>query len=147
MSKITSVTREQLETLRDRYLELIKEEVELFGVQPTELRALVGRLGEIECVRRVNGSFPEAVNQHGYDVICSKGRRISVKTTAVRDEEMHQPIKFNLKTIDQVDDVMVLRFKNGALETLYYGPVEKVVGISTKDGWVGLRRLSKLVGY
>src|SRR3546814_11525292 len=53
-----------------------------FGVKPTEVRHLIGRLGEFHCALQVGGNLAHMANQHGFDVVCSNDRRISVKTTA-----------------------------------------------------------------
>lgn len=54
-----------------------------WGVEPTELRHLIGRIGELYAALISNGQMATEVNQKGYDVVSEKGERISVKTTAM----------------------------------------------------------------
>ena len=51
------IATEKIKLLYNKYLELIKLEVEVFGVKPTELRHLVGRLAEFYCALQVEGSL------------------------------------------------------------------------------------------
>ena len=53
-----------------------------WGVAPTELRHLCGRIGELYVAMVTNGQMALNVNQRGYDVVSGVGERISVKTTA-----------------------------------------------------------------
>ena len=76
------ITADRIQQLYDKYLELIRLEIVEFGVKPTEVRHLIGRLGEFHCALQVGGTLAHLANQHGFDVICRNGRRISVKTTA-----------------------------------------------------------------
>lgn len=131
MSTFDNISREQLVKLRDRYLELIKEEVELFGVKPTELRHLIGRLGEFECALHVGGTLAHRANQNGFDVVCSKGRRVSVKATAQKTGF----VAIGKNTLHLADDLMVLQYVEGRLELLYYGCINEAVKVCrTYDG-------------
>ncbi|WP_058361165.1 DUF6998 domain-containing protein [Xanthomonas translucens] len=76
------ITTGRIQQLYDKYLELVRLETEEFGVKPTELRHLIGRLGEFYCALQASGTLAHFANQHGFDVVCGNGRRISVKTTA-----------------------------------------------------------------
>jgi len=109
----------QIQVLYDRYLDLIKMEVEQFGVKATEVRHLIGRLGEFYCALKVGGSLAPVANQPGFDVVCRSGRRISVKATAQKTGF----VAISSKTLNKVDDVMVLQYVEGRFEHLYYGPV------------------------
>ncbi len=60
-----------------------------WGVAPTELRHLSGRIGELYSALITNGQMVIEVNQKGYDVVSSTGERISVKTTAKMDSNGH----------------------------------------------------------
>ena len=57
------ISFERIVALRDQYLSLIKLEVEEFGVKPTEIRHLIGRLGEFECAIIVGGTLAQRANQ------------------------------------------------------------------------------------
>ena len=115
------ITTAQIRFLYDKYLELIKLEVEVFGVKPTEVRHLIGRLGEFYCALKVEGSLARTPNQHGFDVVCKNGRRISVKTTAQKSGF----VPISSKTIHLVDDLMIIQYADGELSTVYYGCVKK----------------------
>ena len=49
-----------------------------WGVPPTELRHLIGRIGELYAALITNGQMATEVNQQGYDVVSVNGERISV---------------------------------------------------------------------
>lgn len=63
------ITLKNIKVLRDRYLELVNLEILKFGVKPTEVRHLIGRLGEFHCALAVKGELSHRANQHGFDVI------------------------------------------------------------------------------
>ena len=67
----------------------------------------------------IGGTLAHLTNQHGFDVICKNGRRVSVKTTA----QQTGFVPIGKSTLDKVDDLMVLQYHEGALFTIYYGPV------------------------
>ncbi|HCZ9047618.1 TPA: hypothetical protein O4G41_004542 [Vibrio alginolyticus] len=114
---------EQIKQLHDKYLELVEFEVKRFGVKPTEVRHLIGRLGEFYCALTVNGTMSHVVNQHGFDVLGPTGRRISVKTTAQKTGF----VRISAKTLDQVDDLMVIQFRNDRLDEVYFGEVTTAI--------------------
>jgi hypothetical protein len=113
------ITTDQIQQLYDKYLELIRLEIMEFGVKPTEVRHLIGRLGEFYCALKVNGVLAHKANQHGFDVVCSNGNRVSVKTTA----QITGFVPISKSTIDKVDDLMIVQYRDGELFTVYYGPV------------------------
>ncbi|KXK01434.1 MAG: hypothetical protein UZ17_ACD001001657 [Acidobacteria bacterium OLB17] len=115
------ITSEKIRELRllDRYLELLRLEVDELGVKPTELRHLIGRIGEFYCALTVDGSLAIQTNQPGFDVLSPAGRRISVKTTA----QSSGFVAISKSTEGEADDLMVVRYKDGALSTIYYGPI------------------------
>lgn len=78
-----------------------------WGVPPTELRHLCGRIGELYAALITNGQMATEVNQKGYDVVGGDGEKISVKTTAMMGTGGH--VNFNSNTLDQVDRIIVLR--------------------------------------
>lgn len=117
------ITQEQIRILYNKYLELIELETCEFRVKPTEVRHLIGRLGEFYCALKTKGTLAHTVNQQGFDVISYSGRRVSVKTTAQKTGF----IPISATTINKVDDVMILQLKDGALNILYHGEIQKAV--------------------
>lgn len=75
-----------------------------WGVQPQELRALTGRIGELYAAMITRGQMALASNQRGYDVVSAEGERISVKTITTSNG-----IRFNAATFGEVDRVIILR--------------------------------------
>ena len=75
-----------------------------WGVNPSELRHLTGRIGELYTAMITRGQMALAVNQRGYDVISAEGQRISVKTVTISNH-----LTFRKSTIQEVDRVVVLR--------------------------------------
>lgn len=120
------ITKDRLIVLRDQYLKLIKLEIEEFGVKPTEVRHLIGRLGEFECALIVEGELSHRANQHGFDVVTKDGRKISVKTTAQRTGF----IAISEKTSHFADDLMLLQYIDGNLVTIYYGCIKKAISVA-----------------
>ncbi len=47
-----------------------------WGVPPTELRHLCGRIGELYAALITNGQMATEVNQRGYDVVSANGERV-----------------------------------------------------------------------
>lgn len=115
------ITPERLVALRDQYLQLVKLEVEEFGVKPTEVRHLIGRLGEFECALLVGGTLAHRANQHGFDVVAGDGRRVSVKATAQKTGF----IAISKKTLHYADDLMLLQYADARLSVVYYGCIRK----------------------
>ena len=113
----------KLEQLYNKYLEVLKLEIEYFNHKPTELRHLIGRLGEIFCAIQTKGSLAQEVNQHGHDVIAKDGIRISVKTTAQNSGF----ISLNPKTLDRVDKIMVVLYENNSFKVIYFGIVKPLI--------------------
>jgi len=111
----------QIKKLYEEYLEMLRFEMNVLGCKATELRHLIGRLGEFFCVLYTNGELAKVTNQHGFDVI-KDGRRISVKTTA-QDNSF---ITINKNTFDQFDDFFVVQYKDDDFKVLFYGPKEEI---------------------
>ena len=119
----------------------------LWGVPPTELRHLSGRIGELYAALITNGQMATEVNQEGYDVVSALGERVSVKATAMMGLSGH--ISFNPNTLAKVDRVMILRINTEEMqiETLLNEPKEKAVelmGNPSTNGKVSIP-LSKLI--
>lgn len=123
----------RIQQLYDQYLALVQLEIAEFGVKPTELRHLIGRLGEFHCALQVGGTLAHVANQHGFDVVCRHGRRISVKTTAQRTGFV--PVA--KATIDKVDDLMIIQYREGELSTVYYGPIGSAIAAARYYNHVG----------
>jgi hypothetical protein len=94
-----------------------------WGVPPTELRHLCGRIGELYAALITNGQMATEVNQKGYDVVSAEGERISVKTTASMGNKT--TISFNINTLIYVDRVIVLRINTEEMqiETILNEPI------------------------
>jgi len=98
-----------------------------WGVPPTELRHLIGRIGELYAALITNGQMATEVNQKGYDIISGLGERISVKTTAVMKGS--GLISFNQNTLDQVDRVIILRINTEEMQ------IETLLDKSVEETW------------
>ena len=85
-----------------------------WGVPPTELRHLIGRIGELYAALITNGQMATEVNQQGYDVVSGLGERVSVKTTAVMKGS--GIISFNPNTLNQVDRIIILRINTEEMQ-------------------------------
>ncbi|BBJ22802.1 DUF6998 domain-containing protein [Candidatus Nitrotoga sp. AM1P] len=85
-----------------------------WGVPPTELRHLCGRIGELYAALITNGQMATEVNQRGYDVVSESGERISVKTTAMMGLTGH--VTFNSRSLEFVDRVIVLRMNTEEMQ-------------------------------
>lgn len=112
-----------------------------WGVPPTELRHLCGRMGELYAALITNGQMALAVNQQGYDVVSAQGERISVKTTAMMEGGGH--VAFNPKSLGQVDRVIVLRVNTQEMqiETLLDAKIDEALALMTPES-EGKRTLS-----
>ncbi|BBM03243.1 hypothetical protein [Microbulbifer sp. GL-2] len=97
------------------------------GLKPTELRHLVGRIGELYAALITNGQMATEVNQHGYDVVSASGERVSVKTTAKMGASGY--VSFNPNTLNQVDRVIILRINTDEMqiETLINESIPKAI--------------------
>lgn len=87
-----------------------------WGVQPQELRALTGRIGELYAAMITRGQMALASNQRGYDVVSAEGERISVKTITTSNG-----IRFNPGTFGEVDRVIILRVNVDQEEGIFPG--------------------------
>jgi hypothetical protein len=112
-----------------------------WGVPPTELRHLCGRIGELYAALIINGQLAVEVNQKGYDVVSAEGERVSVKTTAMMGSGGH--LAFNTNSLNYVDRVIVLRVNTEEMqiETLLNAPVAEAVALMASEG-TGKRTLS-----
>ena len=100
---------------------MLKLEVDEFGCKPTETRHLIGRLGEFKCALQTKGELARKANQHGFDVVSSTGKRISVKTTAQKTGF----VSINKNTLSKVDELMVIQYDKGEFKILYHVDTNK----------------------
>jgi len=118
-----------------------------WGVPPTELRHLCGRIGELYAALITNGQMATEVNQKGYDVVSADGERISVKTTAMMGSGGH--IALNSNSLKFVDRVIVLRVNTEEMqiETLLNAPIADAISYMSPDRGgkrtISLRRIVK----
>jgi len=117
---------DQIETLYEEYLSLLKLETCVFGCEATETRHLIGRIGEFKSALETQGSLAKRVNQAGFDVISPSGRKISVKTTAQKTGF----VSFNRKTTHLVDDLMVIQFKDGDFAVVFHDSIDVAINHS-----------------
>ena len=96
-----------------------------WGVPPTELRHLIGRIGELYAALITNGQMATEVNQKGYDVVSASGERISVKTTAMMGSTGH--IAFNPNTLNSVDRIIILKINTDEMQIETLLNEEKIV--------------------
>lgn len=139
-----ALTQMQLIQSLGEALAWLEKEV-AWGVQPTELRHLCGRIGELYACVMTNGQMANHVNQKGYDVVSANNERISVKTTAMRGGSGH--ISFNPKTLSDVDRVMILRVdtEEAQVETLFHGTLEEALKLMNTNGNRHTINLSQIV--
>lgn len=96
-----------------------------WGVPPTELRHLCGRIGELYAALITNGQMARKVNQEGYDVVSADAEKISVKTTAMMGTGGH--VSFNSNNLEIVDRVIILRVNTEEMQ------VETLLDAQTPD--------------
>jgi len=91
-------------------LEWLQREIK-WGVKPSELRALTGRIGELYAAMITRGQMALATNQAGYDVVSADGEHVSVKTIT---SSTH--VSFRASTFHDVHRVIILRVNADADE-------------------------------
>lgn len=131
------ISQIELRELYNKYLELVEFETKTLGVKSTEVRHLIGRLGEFYCALEVGGTLAHVANQHGFDVLDPGGRRISVKTTA----QTSGFVPIGKSTLNRADDLMVVQFRDGQLSTVYYGPIAMAVEVCRYYDYSGKHEL------
>ncbi|MBM7577845.1 DUF7225 domain-containing protein [Jeotgalibacillus terrae] len=140
--QLGNISREQIEKLFEEYQEILRNEMSLFNCRATELRHLIGRIGEFYCALHTGGNLAREVNQHGFDVE-SGGRRISVKATAQNEGF----VTINTRTFGDFDDFFVVQYINDDFKILYYGPKEEILSVArVYEGKyeVDLKKLEKI---
>lgn len=117
------ISKAQVEQLYTYYQDILRYELHVLQTKPTELRHLLGRIGEFLCVLHTDGQLALQVNEPGYDVIGANGRKISVKTTA----QANGFIPINRNTFHLCDDLFIVQYKNDAFHVVYFGDKEHIV--------------------
>ncbi|SLM30421.1 conserved hypothetical protein [Desulfamplus magnetovallimortis] len=125
-SNVSGLSKDRLEELYSNYLGLLELEISILGCKATEVRHLIGRIGEFKCAMETNGTLAAVPNQHGFDVISEHGKRISVKTTA----QVSGFVSINSNTLDRVDELMVIQYKANKFSIVYHGSVTKAIEVS-----------------
>jgi hypothetical protein len=123
IKKVLKLKIENIKFLLDKYLQIIDIEINQLGCKPTEVRHLLGRIGEFYCAAKTNGVLATQVNQRGYDVVCSNNRKISVKTTAQKSGF----VTFNKRTLNLADDVMIVQYSDEGLKEIYFGTSDSII--------------------
>ena len=118
------ISNDQILKLYEDYSDILRLELKILKCKPTELRHLIGRIGEFFCAIKTNGSLAKNTNQQGFDVI-SNNRRISVKTTAQNEGF----VTINQNTFQKFDDLFVVQYSNDDFNLIFYGPKEKILDI------------------
>lgn len=118
------ISKDQIIKLYEEYNEILRLELNVLKCKATELRHLIGRIGEFYCAIKTDGFLTKKTNQHGFDVI-SNNRKISVKTTA-QDEGF---VRINQKTFNSFDDLFVVQYSNDDFNLIFYGPKENILDI------------------
>jgi len=119
---IEKLNKEQIQNLYEEYMGILELEVNVFGLKPTEVRHLIGRIGEFKCALITNGSLTHEVNQHGFDVI-AEDKKVSVKTTAQKSGF----VSINKNTLGKADDLMILQYDRNEFKVIYYGGIETAI--------------------
>ncbi|WP_106496412.1 DUF7225 domain-containing protein [Lentibacillus sp. Marseille-P4043] len=140
-TQLENISNQQIMKLYEDYNEIFRNEMNLLNCKPTELRHLIGRIGEFICAIHTNGTLARQVNQHGFDVI-SGGRRISVKTTA----QSEGFITINQNTFAGFDDLFVVQYAEDDFNIIYYGPKNDIPKIARSYQGKYEVDISKLAG-
>lgn len=123
---LTHINTNQITKLYEEYMRILELEINIFGLKPTEVRHLIGRIGEFKCAILTNGILAHEVNQHGFDVIANN-KKISVKTTA----QISGFVSININTIHHVDELMLFQYINKEFKVIYHGDIQQVIQNST----------------
>lgn len=113
------LNQDDISRLYEEYLKIFDLEVKDLGCKPTEVRHLMGRIGEFKIALHTKGRLAKNVNQHGFDVITTDGRKISVKATA---QKRNQFFSINKKTTNKIDQIALVLYEDNEFNV--YGPVD-----------------------
>ncbi|MDV6378160.1 hypothetical protein ORD22_07845 [Sporosarcina sp. GW1-11] len=123
---VDCISQEQIKRLYEEYIRVLRYELQVLQCQPTELRHLIGRIGELLCAMVTGGHLARETNQHGFDVV-SQGRKISVKTSA---QQLSGFISFNRNTFETFDDVFIVQYREDDFHIIYYGSKDLIKKIA-----------------
>ncbi|MEK5232775.1 hypothetical protein MHB42_13490 [Lysinibacillus sp. FSL K6-0232] len=121
--KRDGLSKAQITQLHTHYNEIWRYELHILQSKPTELRHLMGRIGEFLCVLQTDGQLALNANERGYDVVSANGRKISVKTTA----QTNGFIAINRNTFHLCDDLFIVQYKNDMFQVVFFGEKEKII--------------------
>lgn len=139
------LSKAQINQLYTQYNEIWRYEVHVLQNKPTELRHLMGRMGEFLCALQTDGKLALHANEPGYDVISATGRKISVKTTA----QTTGFVAINRNTFDLFDDLFIVQYKNDLFQVVFFGEKEQIIEscrIYENTYELDLSKLKKLSG-
>ncbi|MFS0576627.1 hypothetical protein AB1K83_13395 [Sporosarcina sp. 179-K 3D1 HS] len=122
---IDRISADQINRLYEEYNRILRYEMQVLQCRPTELRHLIGRIGELLCAMMTGGYLARHPNQHGFDVV-SEGKRISVKTTAQKTGF----IVFNRNTFAEFDEIFIVQYHDDDFHIVYHGPKEPIEQIA-----------------
>lgn len=140
---IECISHEQMKHLYEEYIRVVRYELHVLQCQPTELRHLIGRIGELLCAMVTEGHLARETNQHGFDVV-SQGRKISVKTTAQQTAGF---IAFNQNTFETFDDIFVVQYREDDFHIIYYGskdPIQQIARTYENKYEVDVEKIKRL---
>jgi hypothetical protein len=123
---VSGLSRERIEDLYSEYVSLLELEISILGCKPTEVRHLIGRIGEFKCAIETEGALSSVPNQHGFDVVTADGKRVSVKTTAQKSGF----VSINANTLHIVDELMVIQYTRSKFTIVYYGDIDRAIEVS-----------------
>lgn len=66
---LIEISKDQIVKLYEEYNEILRLELNILNCKATELRHLIGRIGEFYCAIKTDGYLTKKTNQHGFDVI------------------------------------------------------------------------------
>jgi hypothetical protein len=113
---MTSLDLDFINIMHKQYTAVLEMELRILRAKPTELRALIGRIGEFHCAIQVKGSLTAGANTRGYDVVAENGRRISVKTTS----QTSGFVSIRKSTMHLADDLMIVQYAEGQFKTILH---------------------------
>ena len=122
MSKMSKNQKDIVKSLK-MYEKVLKEEINR-GYLPTELRHLIGRIGELKVAKLTNGSFASTTNEPGYDIISSDGKKISVKASASLSKD--SKYVFNPRNHNLSDLTACLHYTTEGWEYVYFGSTKEM---------------------
>ena len=139
---LDSISVAQYKQLYEEYLRVLRYELNVLQCRPTELRHLIGRIGELLCAIQTGGQLARETNQHGFDVR-RENIRISVKTTA----QEKGFVVFNRKTFQLLEEVFIVQYQQDEFHVIYHGDkslIEQIARIYGDAYEVDIEKVRKL---